>query len=209
MSYYYLTAKGEQRGPIEIHEFAAHGVNAQTMVWRQGMPAWQPAGACPELAGQFTGAASAGYIPQPPTPASSYVNGDGVKRPGKNLLLNIFSWVLACAAFVCAMAILLDGSYVCEYTWCYNCNNSFTTIVSFVEFGGIIVLTSCLIILQSVVMGIFSIVKSGKACRHWQAREYDKMEGAASAGKLLALIGFFTNALYFLLMLVASIGLCC
>lgn len=209
MSYYYLTPKGEQRGPIEIHEFAAHGVNAQTMVWRQGMPTWKPAGSCPELSGHFAGAASAGNIPQPPTPPSPHVNEDGVKRPGNNLLLNIASWVLACAAFLCAMAILLDGSHVSVYTWCDNCNSGFPTWAICREFGVVIVLTSCLMTLQSAAMGILSLVKSGKARQHWQAREYDKMEGAASAGKLLAFIGLCSNALYFLLLLVSSIFFCC
>lgn len=181
MSYYYLTAKGEQRGPIEIHEFAAHGINAYTLVWRQGMPAWQPAGACPELAGQITGAASAGNICPPPTPASAHINGDGVKRPGKNLLLNIFSWVLVSAAVMCP----IGGFYYVFYSLYYSFLISFPMLM------------------LSATLGILSLVKSRKAIQYWQGRKYDKMEDAASTGKTLALIGFIATVLYFLFRVVA------
>ena len=43
---YYMHIGGQQVGPYEENELPSHGLTASTMVWREGMPDWQPA-RCP------------------------------------------------------------------------------------------------------------------------------------------------------------------
>jgi hypothetical protein len=51
--WYYVVA-GERRGPIDRAAFAQQvkggAITAETLVWKQGMPAWAPMGKVPELA---------------------------------------------------------------------------------------------------------------------------------------------------------------
>lgn len=50
---WYHGDQGRQQGPVSEEEMramiAAGQVGPQTMVWREGLPAWQPLSACPEL----------------------------------------------------------------------------------------------------------------------------------------------------------------
>jgi len=51
---YFLAIEGKQYGPFTVDQlrpFVPTGqITAQTLVWCQGMSAWAPAGACPEIA---------------------------------------------------------------------------------------------------------------------------------------------------------------
>lgn len=47
---YYIAIGNQQRGPFARNELLAQGLTAQTLVWAEGMPQWQPAGSVPELA---------------------------------------------------------------------------------------------------------------------------------------------------------------
>ena len=49
MNNYYYMKNGLQYGPISPSQFAANGVDADTMIWCQGMESWQPASALPGL----------------------------------------------------------------------------------------------------------------------------------------------------------------
>lgn len=67
---YYIAENGKQVGPIEEGELLSHGMTVNTLVWREGMPEWVPAGKVPELAYMFGGAT----VPpqQPPYQQQSY-----------------------------------------------------------------------------------------------------------------------------------------
>src|SRR5205823_4464505 len=48
VDYYY--ADGDvQRGPFPLADLARHGLRADTLVWREGMPDWRRADAVPEV----------------------------------------------------------------------------------------------------------------------------------------------------------------
>jgi hypothetical protein len=55
---YFLAIDGKQYGPYTVDQlrpFVPTGqINAQTLVWCQGMSAWEPAGMRPDLAPIFT-----------------------------------------------------------------------------------------------------------------------------------------------------------
>lgn len=50
---YYIEHNQRALGPFEDYELLANGVTASTLVWRQGMEKWQPAGSLPELTHLF------------------------------------------------------------------------------------------------------------------------------------------------------------
>lgn len=56
---YYVIISGQQLGPVDESQLLGMGVTPSTMVWRNGMVQWQPAGSLPELAHLF------GSIPPP------------------------------------------------------------------------------------------------------------------------------------------------
>ncbi|GHV80440.1 hypothetical protein AGMMS49944_22310 [Spirochaetia bacterium] len=64
-----VAVNGQASGPYDLNmlsQIAAQGqLNAQSLVWGQGMAEWQAAGTVPELAGLFAGA---GTPPSPPAP---------------------------------------------------------------------------------------------------------------------------------------------
>lgn len=53
MKYYFINACNQQEGPIDVHEFASHGVTDQSFVWCEGMADWKRAGDCDELKSFF------------------------------------------------------------------------------------------------------------------------------------------------------------
>lgn len=63
---YYVAEGTTQRGPLNEQELSASGLRPDTLVWREGMPQWVPAGSVPELR-QFLGNPPAGE-PQAPMP---------------------------------------------------------------------------------------------------------------------------------------------
>lgn len=50
---YYAVIGGQQAGPFEETELKNHGINADTLVWAEGMSDWQPAKAVAALAPLF------------------------------------------------------------------------------------------------------------------------------------------------------------
>ena len=67
-----VSVEGQTYGPFDMNalaQMAAAGqINAQSMMWREGMPAWQQAGTLPELAPLFAAAPPQGGMPPPPPP---------------------------------------------------------------------------------------------------------------------------------------------
>lgn len=48
--YYYVNAQGQQMPPVDFESLRSAGINANTMVWYEGLPNWVRAGDLPELA---------------------------------------------------------------------------------------------------------------------------------------------------------------
>lgn len=67
VSQYFVAVNGQQSGPFsvaQLQQLAAQGqINAQTLVWKQGMAGWEPAGNVAEIAQMFAPAVP----PTPPT----------------------------------------------------------------------------------------------------------------------------------------------
>ena len=63
---FFIANNGQQQGPYEMpmlgQMIKGGQVNQQTLVWREGMAAWSPAGQVPELATLF------GAVPPPVPP---------------------------------------------------------------------------------------------------------------------------------------------
>jgi len=62
--YYYQDKYGQQQGPVPANDLPRYGVTPQTLVWKQGMSAWQPAGMAAELSAVFV----APVAPPPTSP---------------------------------------------------------------------------------------------------------------------------------------------
>ena len=81
---WYYAKDGNQAGPIGTDELqgklASGEVSQQDLVWREGMPNWQPAGTVAELAsaGGGYGVAPPAYVPPPP----GYAQPGGYVQPG-------------------------------------------------------------------------------------------------------------------------------
>lgn len=89
MKYYFINPSNQQEGPIDVCEFAAHGVTDQTFVWCEGMAEWKRAGDCDELRSFFeapatrvgeapaaeTVVSSDGSVPAPPCHLPSAIAG--------------------------------------------------------------------------------------------------------------------------------------
>lgn len=79
--YFYLDSARQQQGPVDGAQLPSYGVNAETLVWCNGMADWTPAGQVPELAAILT--------PNPtytaPNPGYAAPNpGYGQPNPGYN-----------------------------------------------------------------------------------------------------------------------------
>lgn len=53
MKTYYYEAAGQQAGPLSAEDLRAHGVQGNTLVWCENMPAWAPAASVSELTTLF------------------------------------------------------------------------------------------------------------------------------------------------------------
>lgn len=73
---YYVAFGSERRGPFSVEDLSRQGVRPDTMVWREGMDQWQPAGTVGELAALFSGAS--GQASPPP----AYGSPPGYGAPG-------------------------------------------------------------------------------------------------------------------------------
>lgn len=102
---YYIAENGKQVGPIEEGELLSHGMTVNTLVWRDGMPEWLPAGKVPELAYMFGGAAVPPQQPyqqqsysQPPYPQQP-MHGNQMDMPKTWLVESILTTIFCCLPF--------------------------------------------------------------------------------------------------------------
>ena len=51
---YYIAVNGQQTGPVDECELPKYGITSSTLVWREGMTQWVPAGQVAELSYLFT-----------------------------------------------------------------------------------------------------------------------------------------------------------
>jgi TM2 domain-containing membrane protein YozV len=73
---YYLAEGTTQRGPFSEQELAGAGLRPESLVWREGMPQWQPAQQVPELQWVLFPQAPATAQPTPlPMPGASPIPG--------------------------------------------------------------------------------------------------------------------------------------
>ena len=92
-NYFYLNEKNEQKGPISPEELISNGVTKNTLVWKNGMAQWLPAGEVSELANLFTDTPPS--PPTPPTPPPSPLT-PPTPKPENWLIWAILSTVLCC-----------------------------------------------------------------------------------------------------------------
>ncbi len=60
---YWIATDNRKIGPLPLSEVLNHPVTPRTLVWRDGLPTWVPAGSIPELAEAF------GWDRKPPVPS--------------------------------------------------------------------------------------------------------------------------------------------
>lgn len=72
MADWYLIQSNMQVGPVSESQLASLGLTPETLVWREGMPEWKPAGQVAELAPLFPG-----YHEPTPPPMSGYSSAQG------------------------------------------------------------------------------------------------------------------------------------
>ena len=94
-NYFYLNEKNEQKGPISPEELISNGVTKNTLVWKNGMAQWLPAGEVHELAKLFTNETSTPSTPPPfpPTPPQPPVTNN--PKPDNWLVWAILSTIYA------------------------------------------------------------------------------------------------------------------
>lgn len=100
MAQWYYGSSAGQHGPVVEDEvramIASGGIGPQTLVWREGMPAWQPVYSVPEFNGQV-----GIYTPPVHVGAPGYYPGAPVRNSG-----------LAIASMVCGIAGYLTCYFV-------------------------------------------------------------------------------------------------
>ncbi|MCC8176235.1 MAG: GYF domain-containing protein [Bacteroidales bacterium] len=73
MAQYYIVYNGQQVGPMDAHQLLSYGLNPNSQVWREGMPAWQAAYTVPELMDII----SQNHQAYPPQQPGQYVGASG------------------------------------------------------------------------------------------------------------------------------------
>lgn len=84
---FYLDRQNQQHGPVDIAELSKFSINSSTLVWKQGMNEWQPAGSVKELAGFFPPPASE-IVPVPKAPTQNANSETLIYSGGANHFLN-------------------------------------------------------------------------------------------------------------------------
>lgn len=91
-NYFYLNEQREQKGPCSPEELLLNGIQPKTLVWKNGMADWMPAGEVEELKGLFV--TEEGSVP-PPIPPVTPVE-PRREKPDSWLVWAILSTVLCC-----------------------------------------------------------------------------------------------------------------
>ena len=105
--YFYLNARNEQQGPVAAEDLIKNGVTKNTLVWKDGMANWEPAGNVAELNSLFAGQQTPpppvppvnpprpGAVP-PPNPPRGFQPGANDGKPDNWLVWSILTTVLCC-----------------------------------------------------------------------------------------------------------------
>jgi TM2 domain-containing membrane protein YozV len=81
---YYLGDGGMQRGPFEAQQLLAQGMRADSLVWKEGMVQWQPAGMVPELQSLLQSAPPALPAAYSATPAPIAYSNPSLYQPAQS-----------------------------------------------------------------------------------------------------------------------------
>jgi hypothetical protein len=96
MQYYVAQSDGSQIGPIDENQLLGRGVTANTLLWREGMADWKPAGQITELGYLFN-------LSQPAVqqqyPQQQFNPQSMPPEPSNHLALSIIVTVLCCLPF--------------------------------------------------------------------------------------------------------------
>ncbi len=118
----YYVADGDQRkGPFSLVELRPLGLSPQTLVWRQGMADWQPAGGVAELAAMFSAPAEPreeAFSPLPPgapSPAAPPL-GYTMPTPGGYNQSEVNSKKILCGVLGIMIGALGVHKFVLNYT---------------------------------------------------------------------------------------------
>ena len=93
-NYFYLNEKNEQKGPASPEELIKNGITKSTLVWKNGMAQWLPAGDIPEINQLFENATTT-PPPYPPVPPRTTTSAP-TQKPENWLIWAILSTVLCC-----------------------------------------------------------------------------------------------------------------
>lgn len=101
--YYYIMPDNRRGGPVLPERFAEKGITVDTLVWKQGMDDWTPAGKIEELKPYVmpsVGSAEDKYeqslSSKPNRTHTMYFNGNALPKPDNNMLGAVLSTVCCC-----------------------------------------------------------------------------------------------------------------
>lgn len=123
---FYIAKNGQQLGPMEVHEAAQLGITPDTLVWREGMGDWTPAGNVVEFAPylsqqtQFPQNGPANPPYNPPVGQQPYQQGYGGQQcPSTNLVLAILVTLFCCLPFGIVSIVYATKVEGCFYSGNY------------------------------------------------------------------------------------------
>lgn len=126
MTEYYIIYQGRQVGPMSIDQLSYYGLNYNSMVWVQGMPAWVQAGNLPELAEYLR--RNGCTTPPPPMPQSN--DGFETGTSGKShvlagILAIVLGWLgvqyFYCGKTTAGLISILLSAVTCGSIWTIIC----------------------------------------------------------------------------------------
>lgn len=91
--YYYVDSNGNQVGPVDESGLKSAKVTKETLVWREGMNAWMPAGSVNELYSLFA-VMPPEIVVGRPIPLQATV---ATQRP------NTYMWLAICSTILCCL----------------------------------------------------------------------------------------------------------
>ena len=101
--YYYIMPDNKRGGPVLPERFAEKGITADTLVWRQGLEDWTPAGKIEELKDYVLPSANSAksqyeqsLSSEPNRPKAMNYNGYMMPKPDNNMLWAVLSTICCC-----------------------------------------------------------------------------------------------------------------
>lgn len=104
MKYYYYQS-GEQKGPVDLDALKDANINADTLIWHEGLPEWKPASEIEELHPILEqGRETPPVIAQPPRIQHESLDSKNVNNGSKDSLTpppNYLVWAILVTIFCC------------------------------------------------------------------------------------------------------------